>query len=392
MEFWFTTFTELPEKRTKRRYLFALCWAGICAAQTVSAPVSPAVAAPNTQNAASGVGVGRGGGGGGTVQYGSNEQEGVDIDRFIGYPTNKTVHISHGTLLTHSILRSGDPYVPGPQGAVLEYRKDLSTATLLPLSRTPLSTLSDAFFFYVKSGEGRLDDGKQFWDLKPNMAILAPPDVPHRFINTTDKPLEMIMLTFTGGPDAHKELIVRDVNLLPWCEENAHWNNESRCVFGTADGLLQGERIYLVMNQPWATSQPHSHGRGTEEIWVKVSPGTGVILLGSELRELPEDGAYLVPPTNTIDHSNINLSKTQVDWWIYIARGAAGGGSISASAAGSGAPANVNASAVSAGTPGGPVATVGGAGVAGRGGGGRGANPNISRDTLEATVAGKPLK
>jgi len=67
--------------------------------------------------------------------------------------------------------------------------------------------------------------------------------------------------------------------------------------------MLQGERIYLVMTQPFATNQPHSHTRGTAEIWVKVSPGTGLSLLGSELREIPRNAAYLVPPTGTIDHS-----------------------------------------------------------------------------------------
>jgi mannose-6-phosphate isomerase-like protein (cupin superfamily) len=297
----------------------------------------------------------------------SNEQAGIDVDRFMGYPSNKTVHISHAGLLTHSILRAGNPYEPGPQGAVLEYRKDLSTATLLPNSQTPLSTLSDEFFFYVKSGEGRLDDGKQYWDLHPNMAILAPPNVPHRFVNKSDKPLSMIMLTFAGGPAAHSELIVRDVSLLPWCEENAHWNNTSRCIFSAADGLIQGERMYLVMLQPWAVSQPHSHVPGTEEIWVKVTPGGAVALLGSELREMPEDSAYLVPPNGITDHSNINLSKTAVEWWIYIARGPA--------------PSSTGA-----------ANTVSANNGRGSGGGGRGPqNPNLSRDITAATVKGKPL-
>jgi len=324
----------------KRSFWIALCFAFVAMAQSASTP-----------------------GAGAQAPRGSNEQDKVDVDRFMGYPSNKTVHLSHGTLLTHSILRAGDPYEPGPQGAVLEYRKDLSTATLMPNSRTPLSTLPDEYFFYIKSGQGRLDDGKQYWDLRENTAILAPPSVPHRFINTSDKPLSMIMLTWPGGPDAHKELIVRDVNLLPWCEENAHWNNTSRCVFSAADGLLQGERIYLVMLQPWAVSQPHSHGHGTEEIWTKVTPGTTIALLGSELREMPEDSAYLVPPTGITDHSNINTSKDRVEWWIYVARGPA--------------PA--------------PGATTT-AGRGGRGGGRGAANPNLSRDVTEATVAGKPLQ
>jgi mannose-6-phosphate isomerase-like protein (cupin superfamily) len=380
-----------------KKALFAPLFIGaVCFVQSgfAQAPAPAPGAAPAAgQNAPGGGGQG-GRGGGGNAVHGSNETDGTDIDRFIGFPTNKTVHISHGTLITHEILRNGDPYSPGPQGSVLEYRKALSTATLMPLSRTPLSTLPDAYFFYIKSGEGRLDDGKQSWDLKPNIAVLAPPNVPHRFVNTSDKPLQMVMLTFTGGPDAKKELTVRDVNLLPWCEENAHWTNESRCVFGTADGLIQGERIYLVMDPPFSTNQPHSHGKGTEEIWVRVSSGTGLVLLGSELRELPEGAAYLVPPTGITDHSNINTSHTDTDWWIYIARGPAnpgggrGGGNINAAAGG--------------GAPGGAVANVGGgqgggggqgAGGGRGGGGGRGpANPNLSRDTTEATVNGKPLK
>lgn len=358
----------------KKVFSAALLFAVAVTAQTVNSS-APGLGAPMPVDtpgaAAAAAAAGRGAG---NVQRGRNDQEGVDIDRFIGYPTNKTTHFSHSGLVTHNILSAGDPYTPGPNGAVLEYYKDLSTATLLPFSRTPLVTLPDSYMLYVKSGAGRLDDGRQSWDLKANMAILAPPNVPHRFINNSDKPLEMIMLTWTGGPDAHNELIVRDVNLLPWCEENAHWNNESRCIFGTADGLVQGERVYLVMNQPFATSQPHSHPHGMAEIWTKVSPGTGLSLLGSELREMPQNSAYLVPPTGTIDHSNINLSKDQVEWWLYIARSpqAAGGGRGGGGGRGAGV-----------------------AGASGGGGRGRGPqNPNISRpgDVGEANIAGKPLK
>ncbi len=337
-----------------RRIIFtAVLTALSCLAQ---APAPPAGQAPG--------GPGRAGAAAPQANRQTNEQLGVDIDRFIGYPTAKTAHLSHGTLLIHSILRNGDPYKPGPQGAVLEYRKELDTATLLPGSETPLSTLPDAYFFYVKSGEGRLDDGKKSWHLHEGVAILAPPNVAHRFMNASrDKELSMIMLQFTGAPEAKNELIVRDVPKLPWCEENAHWNNASRCVFSAADGLLQGERIYLVMLRPWSVSQPHSHVPGTEEIWTKVTPGNAVMLLGSELRDMPENTAYLVPPTGALDHSNLNLSKDKTEWWIYIARGPA--------------PA--------------PGAAPGGRG--GRGGGGRGnANPNLSRDTTAATIAGKPLK
>jgi mannose-6-phosphate isomerase-like protein (cupin superfamily) len=293
----------------------------------------------------------------------SNEKGGVDIDRFIGDPADSPVHLSHHTLLTHEILRNGDPYSPGLHGAVLEYRKQLVTATLLPHNETPLETLPDEFYFYIKSGTGRIDDGKQYWDLRNNIFVLAPPNVPHRLVNTGDKPLEMIMLQWTAaGANPGNKLVVRDVDKLGYCEENAHWNNTSKCVFGAADGLMQSERMYLVMLQPWAFSQPHSHGKGTEEIWIKVTPGERISLIGSEIRKLPENGAYLVPPTGFTEHANLNDTKDQVDWWIYTARGAA--------------------------PP--PGAQQGGG--QGRGGGGRGPqNPNLTRSTDAASVAGKPL-
>jgi mannose-6-phosphate isomerase-like protein (cupin superfamily) len=325
----------------KISYMALLLAAFTCAAQTQQTPQSQGAPAERQHF------------------VGLNEQENVSVDRFIGYPEDQPVHLSHGTLLTHAILSAGNPNEPGPQGAVLEYRKLLATAELLPGSQTPLETYPEEYFFFVKSGQGRLEDGKQYWDLRPDIAVLVPPSVAHRFVNTSnDKLLSMIMLEWTGKPNTKTTLTVRDTRLLPWCEENAHWNNTSRCIFGTSDGLLQGERIYTVMLQPWAVSQPHSHTPGTEEIWTKISSGSIPILIGSDLREMKEDTAYLVPPTGKTDHTNLNLSKDKTEWWIYVARG----------------PANA--------TP----------RPQGSRNGGRPANPNLSRDTQAATVIGKPLR
>jgi mannose-6-phosphate isomerase-like protein (cupin superfamily) len=306
---------------------------------------------------------GRGGNQGAQSNGESNEQAGVDVDRFIGFSENTPAHLSHGLLLTHNMLKAGDPYHPGKNGEVMEYWKDLSVATLLAKNRTPMVTLPDQFLFYVESGQGKLDDGKQYWDLRENVAVLIPPNAPHRIVNDSDKPLNMVMLTWTPTAPPRKDILVRDVNLLPWCEENAHWNNASKCIFGSADGLFQSERMYLVMLPPWAMSQPHSHGTGTEEVWAKVTPGTEVVLLGSELRELGENSAYSVPPTGFTEHGNLNLTKDRTDWWLYIAHG----------------PANQQ-----------PNPGRGGAG--GRGPGIQ--NPNIVRDRASveaATIQGKPL-
>jgi len=338
----------------KRSFFALLLGAAACSA-LAQAPATPqpAALAPATQPAAQARQ---------QQQFvGLNEKEGVDVDRFIGRPTNSPVHFTHGTILTQQILGPGDPYHPGPNSDVLEYRKLLSTAELQAGAETPLQAYPDSYFFYVESGEARLDDGKQYWDLKPGFAILAPPNVAHRLVNSTDKPLEMIMLQWTAGPAAKNSLIVRNTLQLPWCEENAHWNNYSHCILSASDGLLQGERIYTVMLPPWVSSQPHSHTPGTEEVWTKISIGVSPILIGSDLREAEQNTAYLVPPTGKTDHSNLNLSKTEPQWWLYIARGPD-------------RPANANAPARPQGTN--PAFA---------------ANPNLSRDTTAATVAGKPL-
>ncbi len=323
-----------------------------------------------------------------------NVLRGVDTDRYIGYPELAPMHEFHGTLMAHTILSGGDPYTPGANGQVLEYRKDLSAVTLLPHNVTPLTAHADAYFFYVESGKGKLDDGKNQWELRENIAVLVPPNLAYRFTNTGDETLQMVMLTWTATGTPKNELIVRDVNLLGFCEEHAHWNNYSKCIFGNADGLYQNERIYLVQLQPWSMNQPHSHGKGTEEIWVKTTPGTIPCVIGSDMREMRLNTAYLVPPDGITNHSNINTTKDTVQSWLYIARGAPvapGAGRGGQPNAGANAPAGRGGAPGAAAAPGAPGAA-GAPGAGGGQGGGRGpANPNINRDTTAATVAGKPL-
>src|SRR6185436_10248323 len=111
---------------------------------------------------------------------------------------------------------------------------------------------------------------------------------------------------------------------------------------------------------------------GTEEIWTKLTPGTAVTLLVSEIRDMPENSAYLVPPTGITWHGNLNLSQDRVDWWLYVARGPLGGGGR-----GGGGPVTANA-----GAPAAPNANANAGG-----GGGRGANPNVVRDRAAVEAA-----
>jgi hypothetical protein len=128
----------------------------------------------------------------------SNQVVGVDIDRFIGYPSKAFTNVSHGGLMTRSMLRHGNPYNPGPNGAVLEYREDCAVATLEPHFETSVFESPLIHFFYVQSGQGRIDSGPgtQSFNLHAGSAILAPPNAKQRFVNIGDKQLSMIMLTW----------------------------------------------------------------------------------------------------------------------------------------------------------------------------------------------------
>ncbi|MBY0496622.1 MAG: cupin domain-containing protein [Cyanobacteria bacterium] len=340
----------------KRMLPFLVIGVSVVSGATLAAqggqPQAPGAAAPPQ--------AARPAGGGGEPM--PNDRTGFQVGRFFVDPANSTARLSNGGLLTREILRHGDPNVPGPDGAVLEFRTQVARATLLPKFSTPLMSLNSQFLFYVVSGEGRLDDGTQSWDLRNGITMLIPPDVKRRFINTSVEPLEMVMTEWPANAVARKDILVRDVALLPFCEENAHWNNMSKCLFTQADGMTG--RVLLVMLAPMTMAAPHTHGPGADEIWTKLTPGNALLMLGSELREMPQYSTFLAPPNNQTWHGQLNTSKTQVDMWLYVA----GGNATTPRPAGGG------------------------------GGGGRGpgaGNPNLSRDQAvvdQATVKGKPLK
>jgi hypothetical protein len=175
----------------KRLLVFVVglgAFAGATLAARVQTPAPAAPAAAPAQPAPQGGGRG-GGRGGGAGEPMSNDRTNVQVDRFFGDPINSTGRLSHGGLLTRTMLRNGDPNGPGPAGAVLEFRTQVAKATLLPESRTPLMSLNSQFLFYVVSGEGRLDDGKNSWNLRNGITMLIPPDVQRRFVNTSADPL-----------------------------------------------------------------------------------------------------------------------------------------------------------------------------------------------------------
>jgi hypothetical protein len=80
-------------------------------------------------------------------------------------------------------------------------------------------------------------------------------------------------------------------------------------------------RVLLVMLMPMTMAAPHPHNPTTEETWTKITPGNSLLLLGSELREMPQYSAFLAIPDGKTWHAQVNPSKTQVEMWLYVAGG-----------------------------------------------------------------------
>ena len=251
----------------------------------------------------------------------SNDAAQVSVDMYIGDANKAPAHVSHDVMFTQAILTAGDPQHPTAPGAVLQYNKEIVLATLPGHNVTPLTQLPEQIILYVESGMGRLDDGKSFWDLKPNTAVLIPPNMVHRMIATTDAPLRMLMLSRTLEPSVtpRKDILVRDVDKLALTERNVHWSNESKYVFLGPDGLFPSDRILIVYMGPMTIAGPHAHTPGQEEAWVKVSEGPALMQMGSELRPWPSNVGFIAPPNGKTVHAAINNSP-EIATWFYFAR------------------------------------------------------------------------
>lgn len=256
-------------------------------------------------------------------EHPSNEASGVDIDRFIGDPYKAVMHVVNGGLTARSMLRHGDPYNPGPMGAVLEYRDDLSLAELEPHFQTSVAESPALFFYYVQGGQGTIDSGPgtRSHELRNGIGVLVGSNVKQRIINTGDERLSMIMLTWSDneGLKSPREILTTDTIATPFnVGRRAHWVHMAKPMFDTDNGInLTMSAIYFP---PMSYGGPHAHVKGVEEIWVKVGSDEGYAILGSEIRRIVGTGAFLSPPNGLTPHSSMNLSADNPSIWLYISR------------------------------------------------------------------------
>jgi hypothetical protein len=267
---------------------------------------------------------GRGGRGGGAPngaprELPSNQESNVDIDHFIGFPSDSFMRIFNGGLMLRSMLRHGDPYKPGPTGAVLEYRDDCVVATLEPHFETGALVSDAIYIYYVQGGMGKFDSGPgtESYDLHPGVGVLIAPGAKQHFINTGDKELSMIMVTWkdNSGMTVKQPIKVVDAQNLQFGTNRAHWVMAGKNMFGPPDGI---NSTFSPVWVPAGTyTGPHAHVPGVEELWVKTGFDEGYMILGSEIRRVNGPGAFLAPPNGKTTHSSMNLTD-HPEIWLYI--------------------------------------------------------------------------
>ena len=186
------------------------------------------------------------------VEPPGNDETGISIDRYIGIAANSPARISHDTMYTQRIFSAGAVLAPGEQ-------TDL--ATLMARDVTSLFTSPKELIFYVESGKGRLDDGRQYWDVRGGFGMMIPPNVAHRLTNDSDEPLKMIMFSFDPISTPPQNIVVRDSHKVLMIEHNVHWSHNSKLLFGPEVGV---SRVLVITFGPMTIAGPHASPATTD--------------------------------------------------------------------------------------------------------------------------------
>lgn len=267
------------------------------------------------------------------VEPPGNDETGISIDRYIGDAGNSPVKISHDTMYTQRIFSEGDP-ATGSAGAVLAPGEQTDLATLMPHDVTSLFTSPKELIFYVESGKGRLDDGKQYWDVSGGFGMMIPPNMAHRLTNSGDAPLKLIMFSFNPSITP-KNIVVRDSHKVLMIEHNVHWSHNSKLLFGPEVGV---SRVIVITFGPMTIAGPHASPLNTDPKaggvqWIHVEDGPMLFQLGSELRRWPINTGFVTPLNGKTVHARYNIGDT-VQTTLFINSGS----SMPASARGAGLP------------------------------------------------------
>jgi len=239
------------------------------------------------------------------------------IDMFMGDWRKSMPRLMHGSIVFRDMLtelEGPDHLHPTRKGAVLLYTKAVSYATLEPGAVATASEMGGVQqVFYVNSGAGVIASGEKTVHLKKASSFIIPPGLDFTLRASGDELLAMYVVTekIPEGAQVNEELYVTDGYQTPTFMR-VHWANIDRGIIGAANGMVAYRGLTAVKLDAMTIAQPHSHGEGTEEVWISLKGDTDV-LIGKELRKFPPGTAYKVPATGKTAHANINASETPVN-------------------------------------------------------------------------------
>lgn len=250
-----------------------------------------------------------------------NPKTDPDIDMYVGNWKESMPYHTHGSLVERDILTKGDPENPPARGAVLAYVNRFTYATLdAYASTTPITLKDEQEIFYIITGKGTISTGKTSADLYCGISILMPAKLEFSIQNTSDTPLTMYLIAepVPEGFRVNDDMLVRNENTTPVSSSDAHWVGIVKSLFTTKDGLGTLESILTCQFDAMTFFHPHSHVKGTEEVWTTINDDI-YVLIGKKIRHQLPGTAYLIPPDGKTPHANFNVSDRMINMF-YFAR------------------------------------------------------------------------
>lgn len=240
----------------------------------------------------------------------------TDVSLYINQWRGSTSVESQSGLIEHDILTPGDPLHPPRKGAVLKYIKSYRHAVLPPRSTTvPQSHERQQVFIYISSGEGRMEAGGKSAGLEEGIAVFVPAGLEYRFINTSGGELEMYVITEEVAPDFVPN---SEISVGSWRDSKpvygAHWAHIAHPFLYDVEPKFSNAMGFIVVSiDGFDIAQPHTHGQGTEEIWLQLR-GRSLLFFGNRLLWQQPGEAFLVPPNKKAPHCSINQTAEPMLW------------------------------------------------------------------------------
>lgn len=248
-----------------------------------------------------------------------NPDSDTDVSLYINHWRNSALLENHDGLIERDILTRGDPLRPSRKGAVLRYVKVFRYAVLPPRSQTrPQRHEREQVFFYVSSGEGRVQAGTAREDLKEDMAVFVPAGLEYRFVNPTASDLAMYEVIEETAPGFVPN---PEISVGRWRDSQpvygAHWAHIAHTFRYDVEPRFSNPMGFIVVSiDSFDIAQPHTHGPGTEEVWLQLC-GRSLLYFGKRLLRQEPGGAFLVPPNNEVPHCSINHTGEPM-LWLYM--------------------------------------------------------------------------